>query len=174
MSKIGQKRSLDITEDEADAMATYWHEITHNRNKVGTVYKTKLQTQFMELANEYVSRKTLPEFYSTLGCAKTPIPKFVDDRKSTGYNAMVTNYDFVIKSLKLDGVKVLETVKNHLFNQSYVAQKKGLIQGLIDGGIKKVDGQMCTKTEVNKLVDLCGRGYPIGHIENWLKFAGFI
>ncbi len=174
MTKIGQGRSQDITEIEADSMATYWHEITHNRNKVGNVHKTRLQTQYMELANEYVARKTLPEFYSKLGCAKTPHPKFIDDRKSTGYNAMVTNYDFVIKTLKLDGTKVLETVKNHLFNQSYTIQKNGLVQGLIDGGLKKVNGQRATKTEVSKIVDLCGRGYPPGQIENWMKIYGFI
>lgn len=33
MAKIGNGKWKDITESEADAMATFWHEITHNRNK---------------------------------------------------------------------------------------------------------------------------------------------
>lgn len=35
LAKIATRHSADITKGEADAMATFWHEITHNRNKTG-------------------------------------------------------------------------------------------------------------------------------------------
>lgn len=77
-------------------MATFWHEITHNRNKRGNMVLTDTQRSYMELANEFVARKTLPEFYKTLGCKETPHPQYITNRNSTGYNRMVNNYDFVI------------------------------------------------------------------------------
>ena len=58
LGKIGSKRSADITDKEADGMATFWHEITHNRNKPGLMSLTKDERKFMELANEFVARKT--------------------------------------------------------------------------------------------------------------------
>ena len=107
LGKIGQGKWGDITDVEADAMATLWHEITHNRNKpqwIGGVFQranfcnTNMQRSYMELANEFVARKTLPEFYKILGCPATPHPQYMQSRASTGYNRMVTNYDYVIKN----------------------------------------------------------------------------
>ena len=64
-----------------------------------------MQRSYMELANEFVARKTLPEFYKILGCPATPHPQYMQSRASTGYNRMVTNYDYVIKKLGLDAKK---------------------------------------------------------------------
>ena len=142
----------NITHDEADAMATLWHEITHNRNKVGWINKTKLQTTRMELANEFVARNTLPEFYKKLG-GEMQFPEFMTNRASTGYNRMVRNYQSIIDGTKLKQEEVVSKVKEHLFNGRYDDQKNGLTKAL-EGGVKK-SGKRLTKTEINSLVSRC-------------------
>lgn len=173
LGKIGSKRSADITDDEADGMATFWHEITHNRNKRGNMVLTDTQRSYMELANEFVARKTLPEFYKTLGCKETPHPQYITNRNSTGYNRMVNNYDFVIQRLGLDVDKVLAAVRKNLYNEVYSDQQTGLRQGLIDGGIKRADGSKVKISELNKILKYC-KDTGQGTLENWLKSNGFI
>lgn len=152
LGKIGQGKSAEITELEADAMATFWHEITHNRNKRGNMYLTDTQRAFMELANEFVSRKSLPEFYRVLGCKETPQPQFISNRNSTGYNDMVNNYDLVIRELGLNADKALATVRKNLFNEVYSDQATGLKQGLLSGGLKRLDGKKIKASELNSLL----------------------
>jgi hypothetical protein len=161
LGKIGQGKWGDITDVEADAMATLWHEITHNRNKpqwIGGVFQranfcnTNMQRSYMELANEFVARKTLPEFYKILGCPATPHPQYMQSRASTGYNRMVTNYDYVIKKLGLDAKKVLDVVREHLYEKPYCDQKNGLIDGLAKGGIKDKHGKPLKKSVLNSLI----------------------
>ena len=173
LGKISSKRSADITDDEADGMATFWHEITHNRNKRGNMVLTDTQRKYMELANEFVARKTLPEFYKTLGCKETPHPQYITNRDSTGYNRMVNNYDFVIQRLGLDADKVLAAVRKNLYNEVYSDQQTGLRQGLIDGGIKRADGSKVKISELNKILKYC-KDTGQGTLENWLKSNGFI
>ena len=156
LGKIGQGKSSEITFEEADAMATFWHEICHNRNipsyKQGD--RTKMQTRFMELANEFVARHTLPEFYAKLGASSLPHPEFQTNRESTGYNKMVTNYDFVIKEMGLDHSKVLASVRKHLFAGGYNDQQTGLAQALLDGGLTYADGKAVKKSDLNALLKL--------------------
>ena len=161
LGKIGQGKWGDITDVEADAMATLWHEITHNRNKpqwIGGVFQranfcnTNMQRSYMELANEFVARKTLPEFYKILGCPATPHPQYMQSRASTSYNRMVTNYDYVIKKLGLDAKKVLDAVREHLYEKPYCDQKNGLIDGLAKGGIKDKHGKPLKKSVLNSLI----------------------
>lgn len=160
LSKIGQGKAKDITFEEADAMATFWHEITHNRNVPGNMFTTSTQERYMELANEWIARHSLSEFYSKLGVKELPYPEFQTTRKSTGYNTMVTNYDYVIDILKLDRSKVYSTVRKHLFNEKYNTQVDGLKQGLVDGGIhylttdKKGKFKPLSKSDLNSLVKL--------------------
>lgn len=177
LGKIGQGLSKDITEKEADAMATFWHEITHNRhqNSVSSAYaggKYSKSRSYMELANEYVARKTLPEFYSTLGCKTTPHPQFMTNRSSTGYNRMVNNFDGVVKKLGLDEAKVLEAIRKHLFTEDYATNLDGLYKGLVAGGIKKADGTMPKVSEIKELIRTCESGYG-SSVDNWLKQHGF-
>lgn len=145
-------RNEKIGAGEADAVATFWHEITHNRNKLGNMRLTKLQTRHMELANEFVARNTLPEFYGAFG-SKVQYPQFMRHRKTTGYNRMVRNYQNIIDKTGLNNDSVLEKVKDHLFNKPYDRQKMGLTNAL-DGAIKK-NGEKLTKAEINKLVKAC-------------------
>ena len=173
LGKIGKGRSAEITKDEADGMATFWHEITHNRNKHGNMRLTDTQREFMELANEFVARKTLPEFYRILGCKETPQTQFINNRDSTGYNRMVNNYDFVIKRLGLDFDKVFAEVRRNLFNEVYSDQQVGLRQGLINGGIKRLDGKKVKLSELNKLLSII-RGNSQTTVENWLIINGYL
>lgn len=164
ISKV--RREQEITVKEADALATLWHEITHNRSKAGNTRKNRTQTKFMELANEFVARKTLPEFYEGLG-GQMQYPEFMEDRASTGYNSMVKCYDKIIELTATDPVKVLDDVKEHLFNQPYDKQLKGLVMALYNNGAKTPDGRKLKQTELNNLVRGCLCG--IATIENTMK-----
>lgn len=86
---------------------------------------------------------------------------------------MVTNYDTVITRLKLNGGKVLDAVRKQLYEESYTQQKKGLINGLQSGGIKKADGTAAKGTDVAKIVELC-ESCRWETVENWLKNNGYI
>jgi hypothetical protein len=117
------------TFEQEDAISTLHHEMWHNANKPGYVYMTTAQTRTMELANEFVSRKTLPEFMNKLG-GKLQNESLINDRKSTGYNTMVKNYDLLIDWSKSNKYNVLEAVKDHLINGKYDDQLKGLVDGI--------------------------------------------
>lgn len=173
LSKIGKGKWQDITDDEADAMATFWHEITHNRNKQGNMALTTVQRRYMELANEFVARKTLPEFYQKLGCSETPQPQFMTNRNSTGYNRMVNNYDFVIQRLGLDADKTLAAVRESLYNKAYTKQQTGLKKGLVDGGIKHADGSKAKNYELYGILRRC-KDSSQTTVENYLKENKFI
>lgn len=173
LSKIGKGKWQDITDDEADAMATFWHEITHNRNKQGNMVLTTIQRRYMELANEFVARKTLPEFYQKLGCSETPQPQFMTNRNSTGYNRMVNNYDFVIQRLGLDADKTLTAVRESLYNKAYTKQQTGLKKGLVDGGIKHADGSKAKNSELYGILQRC-KDSSQTTVENYLKENKFI
>lgn len=121
----GKKTTLD----QEDSLSTLHHEMWHNANKPGYVRMTTDQTKTMELANEFVSRKTLPEFMQKLG-GKLENEILLTDRKSTGYNKMVINYDSLIDWSKADKGKVLETVKEHLINGRYDNQMEGLVKAI--------------------------------------------
>lgn len=177
MAKIGQGKSQDITFGEADAMATFWHEITHNRNVHGNMHITRAKTDVMEMMNEFVARKTLPDFYKKLGCATTPYPEFITNRASTGYNRFVLGYDFVITRLGLDFDKVLLSAKNNLFTLKYTEQETTALQALIDGGLddfKGANGKKIGKMQLKKIVAMCWKGYSTTIIENYLKKEGII
>ena len=177
MAKIGQGKSHEITFDEADGMATLWHEITHNRNIPGNCHRTTTQTDVMEMMNEFVARKTLPEFYSKMGCPATPHPEFINNRDRTAYNQRVIGYDFVINKLGLDPDKVLQSAKKNLFNLKYTEQEKTAIQALLDGGLDKfkgANGKKLKKTQIKKIVTMCRKGTEITIINNYLKNEGII
>jgi SPP1 gp7 family putative phage head morphogenesis protein len=145
-------RGEQITKNEADSLATFWHEITHNRNKIGNMHMSYSQTRYMELANEFVSRNTLPDFYAAFG-SKMQYPKLMTNRETTGYNKMVNNFQQIIGKTGLNKDKVVESVKRHLFDEPYNDQKSGLAKAL--EGAKKTDGSKLKKTEINQLLKAC-------------------
>lgn len=141
--KIAKGRVEDITYDEADAMATMWHEITHNRHDSsiasgyagGSYSKSR---RYMELANEFIARKTLRDFYRMLGIEEMPYEEFTRVRRSTGYNSMVCNYDQLIKALGMNESIVVANVRKGLFTGDYIEQQSVLAQALLDGGLSRM------------------------------------
>ena len=145
-----------IEAEEAKSLSTLWHEINHNMHDYNKdfveavdentkqktleyVPLTKTQTKYMETANEFVSRKTLPEFYKTLAkdgdiIYKEVYEPLMSDRDNTGYNEWVRKYDVAIAQYGLDKKVVLEVVKKGLYETDYHKQKTTLINGLIMGG----------------------------------------
>ena len=119
------------TFEQEKALSTLHHEIWHNANKVGNIRMTAEQTKVMELANEYVSRKTLGEFLEKLG-GKLQNEELTKNRTNTGYNTMVVNYDKLVKWIGSDDKKVINSVKTTLVENSYLQQKQGLVKAILD------------------------------------------
>lgn len=137
------------TEDQERSIATLWHEITHNRHKnVGDDDWAGLgkSTKYMEIANEFVARKTLPEFYEALG-GEMSFKDFMSNRTNTGYNDWVVKYQNAIEDNKLKEDAVLKSVKDHLFNKRYDDQMNGLINALVNNSEKKI-----TEIEATEIV----------------------
>lgn len=143
--KNGKENSFE----QERSMATLWHEITHNRNKPGLMVMTNLQRRFMELANEFVARNTLPEFFEALGGdLKNKI--LMESRENTGYNSWVMAYQKVIDNYGLDKQEVVSYVKEYLFNEQYDKQKNGLVNALFKAGKGKI-----SKSEAQSEVKAC-------------------
>ena len=145
---------VNATFDEEDALATLWHEIMHNRNKPGNMRLGKTETRYMELANEFVARKTLPEFFKALG-GELQTRELTVNRASTGYNRMVRNFDTLIDATQADRETVTEAVKDALFNTPYDRQKEGLVKSLLKGGAKRKDGTVLKKGELGQWIKYC-------------------
>lgn len=148
------RRGEEVSFEQADALATFWHEITHNRNKNGNMYITKMQREQMELANELIARNTLSEFYEGCG-GKLQHASFQTDRQSTGYNTMVRNYCTIIRETGANFEGVIKDVKNHLFNADYDKQGDGLVKALINNGATKADNSKLKVNDVKKLLRDC-------------------
>ncbi len=140
MGKIGNGEYNTITEQEADAMATYWHEITHNRNHTNsytglTDEERKKNTPYMECANEYIARETMEEFYNALGC---PIPDkakpFMETRWSTAYQENVEKLQNLIKVLQCNKQQMNSILQDRLFKGSYSELKHGIATALYYSG----------------------------------------
>lgn len=153
LSKLANGENISF--EEADALSTFWHEITHCRNKGPLTNLTALQRSNMELANEYVARNTLPEFYSAMGAKEVPHSKLMQSRESTGYNQMVVNYDRLLSVLGVDKQKALSIVKDYLFNKPYSQQIDGLVEAIYSQKARNSQGQLLGKIEIKRLIKNC-------------------
>ena len=103
----------------------------------------------METANEFIARNTLPEFFEALG-GKLVHEEFITNRNNTGYNNWVVAYQKIIEDYGLDKARVVDLVREHLFNQPYNTQREGLINALYvasEGRISKKDAiRLVTQT----------------------------
>lgn len=147
------KNGKENTFNQERSMATLWHEITHNRNKPGFVPITKPQRQYMELANEFIARNTLPEFFEAMG-GKLTNKELMITRNNTGYNRWVLAYQKIIEDYGLDKEKVVSIVKEHLFNETYDTQREGLVNALVVAS----EGRINKRTAIS-LVANCVKGY---------------
>lgn len=157
ISAVNKLRSgQNLSKNEADAMSTFWHEITHNRHKGSLPALTPTERKYMELANEYVARKTLPEFYRAWG-AEVPYPELMDNRESVAYNAGVRNYNVLVNKTGADAAGVFEYIKEKLFNGDYSKQLDYLVGALEKNGARKKDGTKFKKSEIRNIVVKCGK-----------------
>ena len=137
----------ELTYENANNLATIWHEINHMRHvgidkATGGPYKGGVGTSAMELANEYYSRKTLPDFFKTLGYDEMPFPNMVN-RRNTGYNKMVELYDYAVRrKFGLDENIVLRRIEHGLFQEPYNNQVAVLMDALKQGGLRAKDSQI--------------------------------
>ena len=145
VDKMG--RGEKTTFEEEDALFTLWHEITHNRNKPGAMPLTKRDERYMELANEFVARKTLPEFFEALG-GELQTKELMTNVVSSGYNTITRNFDALIDATRADRTVVTKAVQEALFNRPYDEQQKGLVDALLKGGAQR-KGKPLTRKQVN-------------------------
>jgi SPP1 gp7 family putative phage head morphogenesis protein len=117
------------TFDQEDAISTLHHEFWHNASKPGNMRLTPIQTRFMELSNEFVSRKTLKSFMQKIG-GELQNEVLTSRRLSTGYNTMVENYQNLIKWAKCDESGILNDVKKYLIEEKYSDQLQGLVNAI--------------------------------------------
>lgn len=137
----------ELSYENANNLATLWHEINHMRHigidkATGGPYKGGTGASAMELANEFYSRKTLPEFFKALGYDKMPFPNMVN-RRYIDYNRMVELYDYAIKrKFGLDENAVLKRIEHGLFYEPYNNQVAVLMDALKVGGLRAKDSQI--------------------------------
>lgn len=157
---------MKTTREQEDALSTLWHEMTHNRNPFPAILdggrRDGPQRMAMELANEFVSRKTLPEFIKMLG-GELQNKDLINNRRSTGYNLWVRNYDLLIKKTGADPLKVLNDVSSHLFKMSYSNQKEGLVNAILNNATIKVN-----RKDIEALVRKCLKARNEGEYESFL------
>lgn len=144
------KNGKENTFNQERSMATLWHEITHNRNKLGIMNMTARQVRYMETANEFVARNTLPEFFTALG-GELANKELMINRNNTGYNPWVLAYQKIIEDYGLDKEKVLSIVKEHLFNEPYTKQKDGLVKALVEAS----KGRITLKQAITLVTQIC-------------------
>lgn len=144
------KNGKENTSNQERSMATLWHEITHNRNKPGYMRMTARQVRYMETANEFVARNTLPEFFGALG-GELVNKELMITRNNTGYNGWVLAYQKIIEDYGLDKEKVLSIVRDHLFNEPYTKQKGGLVKALAEAS----NGRISLKQAISLVTQIC-------------------
>ena len=173
--KIAQGQAFEITREEADAMATLWHEIVHNRHICleSSGVKHSVSERCMEIANEWYARHSLKAFYGHLGLDKVPYPEFITHRKSTAYDQMVKNFDHVIGIMKLDRKEVMVSLENSLFKGKYDDMENGLSNALIDGGMKNLNDMVLPENQAKELLAIVRKKTP-GDITKWLKGNNFL
>ena len=173
--KIAQGQASDITKEEANAMATLWHEIVHNRH-VGldpSGEKYSVSERCMELANEWYARHNLKTFYGHLGLDKVPYPEFITHRKSTAYDQMVKNFDHVIGIMRLDRKEVMASLEGSLFNGKYDDMENGLYNALLEGGMKNLNDMVLPENQAKELLKIVRKRTP-EDITKWLKENNFL
>ncbi len=148
---IKSLNSVDSTFDQEDSLSTLWHEINHNKNKYGIVLMNKTQVCYMECANEFVSRKTLPDFINKLG-KNFSNPILTEDRASTGYNTMVKNIDYLFKKTGLEK-EGLELMKKLAYDTRYNEIHKEMISNVSEM-IKSLNKKV-KLTDAKRIVRLC-------------------
>jgi len=143
----------DLTEDECRAIGTLWHEMTHNRHKLnGGIFVSPRgkATDYMEMANEFVARKTLPELFEQLGAKNAPYKQFMTSRKNCGYNDWVVRLETALDFFGINKESFLDQAKTDLFEGSLNTQKDFLANNMVNHvpGMKVSDAKKIVQESV--------------------------
>ena len=149
LDKIVNGRTITYEEDEA--ISTLWHEITHNRNKVGNVLLNDKQEFFMELSNELVARHTRNEFFKAFGY-KNIHPQLDVTRSNTAYESRVHNFEFIMREASIDIGKVFPKVQKGLFEKSYTEQES-VLRKVMNSTLRKKDGSKLSEWEIDRIIE---------------------
>lgn len=122
-----------LSEDECISIGTLWHEMTHNRHKLnGSIFHRPPGNaiDYMEMANEFVARKTLPELFGQLGAKNAPYKQFMISRDNCGYDDWVVRLDTALDTFGINKDSFLKQARTDLFDGNYNMQKELLVNNM--------------------------------------------
>lgn len=141
--RLGKK----LSEDECRAIGTLWHEMTHNRHKLnGGIFHIPpgKSLDYMEMANEFVARKTLPELFGLIGAKSAPYKQFMISRDNCGYDDWVVRLDTALDTFGINKDSFLKQARTDLFDGNYDMQKE-LLANNMASHVKGMDTADATK-----------------------------
>jgi hypothetical protein len=113
-----------------------WHEILHAKSVgLGGKRLTATQSAAMEAINQFVARRTYPEFLSQLGGKAVHKSKIVDF--GFGYTNEVGNLMKVFDKYKIDADDAFKFFEKKIVTEKYEDIENILAKFLSDNGIKK-------------------------------------
>lgn len=137
----------NLSEDECRAIGTLWHEMTHNRHKLnGGIFHIPpgKSLDYMEMANEFVARKTLPELFGLIGAKSAPYKQFMISRDNCGYDDWVVRLDTALDTFGINKDSFLKQARTDLFDGNYDMQKELLVNNMASH-VKGMDTADATK-----------------------------
>lgn len=137
----------NLSEDECRAIGTLWHEMTHNRHKLngGIFHRPPGKSlDYMEMANEFVARKTLPELFGLIGAKSAPYKQFMISRDNCGYDDWVVRLDTALDTFGINKDSFLKQARTDLFDGNYNMQKELLVNNMVSH-VKGMDAADATK-----------------------------
>lgn len=137
----------NLSEDECRAIGTLWHEMTHNRHKLngGIFHRPPGKSlDYMEMANEFVARKTLPELFGLIGAKSAPYKQFMISRDNCGYDDWVVRLDTALDTFGINKDSFLKQARTDLFDGNYDMQKE-LLANNMASHVKGMDTADATK-----------------------------
>lgn len=103
---------------EQYVMYTLWHEMWHNKHKIQDgetpLKRYSEETDYMEMANEFVARNTITRLYDYVGVGQDDRPSPLMRRRECGYDDWVVAYEKVIDFLQLNKNAVISYVESRL------------------------------------------------------------
>ncbi len=137
----------NLSEGECRAIGTLWHEMTHNRHKLngGIFHRPPGKSlDYMEMANEFVARKTLPELFGLIGAKSAPYKQFMISRDNCGYDDWVVRLDTALDTFGINKDSFLKQARTDLFDGNYNMQKELLVNNMVSH-VKGMDTADATK-----------------------------
>ena len=137
----------NLSEDECRAIGTLWHEMTHNRHKLnGGIFHIPpgKSLDYMEMANEFVARKTLPELFGLIGAKSAPYKQFMISRDNCAYDDWVVRLDTALDTFGVNKDSFLKQARTDLFDGNYDMQKE-LLANNMASHVKGMDTADATK-----------------------------